>query len=80
MSDLELRPNQIVNHTTELENAMNAALSEKWEKLRGIKVITIAIGSLTLPDLGAPVDTEVPADTVAPVGHKALAAEVSVAP
>lgn len=50
MSDLEIRPNQIVSHTTELENAMNIALSEKWEKLRGIKVITIAIGSLTLPE------------------------------
>ena len=50
LSELELRPNQIVNHTTELENAMNEQLSEKWGELRGIKVVSIAIGSLTLPE------------------------------
>jgi membrane protease subunit (stomatin/prohibitin family) len=50
MSDLELRPNQIVNHTTELENAMNELLSEKWGQLRGLKIVSIAIGSLTLPE------------------------------
>ena len=50
LSDLELRPNQIVTHNTDLENAMNAALSEKWGALRGLKVVSIAIGSVTLPD------------------------------
>ena len=50
LSDLELRPNQIVTHNTDLENAMNAALSEKWGTLRGLKVVSIAIGSVTLPD------------------------------
>ena len=30
LSDLELRPNQIVTHNTELEEAMNTALSAKW--------------------------------------------------
>ena len=30
LSALELRPNQIVTHNTELEDAMNAALSAKW--------------------------------------------------
>ncbi len=50
LSDLQLRPNQIVSHTTELENAMNTALSEKWGELRGLKVVSIAIGSLTLPE------------------------------
>ena len=49
LSDLELRPNQIVSHNAELENAMNAALSEKWGKLRGLTVVSIAIGSVTLP-------------------------------
>ncbi len=50
LSDMELRPNQIVSHNTELENAMNAALSEKWGALRGLKVVSIALGSVTLPD------------------------------
>ena len=50
LSELELRPNQIVLHTTELEDAMNAALSAKWGELRGLKVVSIALGSVTLPD------------------------------
>ncbi len=49
LSELELRPNQIVSHNTELEEAMNAALSTKWGKLRGLKVVSIALGSVSLP-------------------------------
>lgn len=49
LSDLELRPNQIVAHNTDLENAMNEALSVKWGELRGLKVVSIALGSVTLP-------------------------------
>lgn len=49
LSDLELRPNQIVSHNTELEDAMNTALSTKWGELRGLKVVSIALGSVTLP-------------------------------
>ena len=48
LSELELRPNQIVTHNTELENAMNEVLSAKWE--RGLKVVSVALGSVTLPD------------------------------
>ena len=50
LSDMELRPNQIIAHNTELENAMNEALSQKWGELRGLKVVSIALGSVTLPD------------------------------
>ena len=50
LSELELRPNQIVSHNTELEDAMNAALSAKWGELRGLKVVSIALGSVTLPE------------------------------
>lgn len=49
LSDLELRPNQIVAHNTDLENAMNDALSVKWGELRGLKVVSIVLGSVTLP-------------------------------
>lgn len=49
LSDLELRPNQIVSHNTDLEEAMNTALSAKWSELRGLKVVSIALGSVTLP-------------------------------
>ena len=50
LSDLELRPNQIVSHNTELEEAMNTALSAKWGELRGLKIVSIALGSVTLPE------------------------------
>ena len=49
LSDMEMRPNQIVAHTTKLENAMNEALDEKWGQTRGLEVVSIAIASLTLP-------------------------------
>lgn len=50
LSDLEMRPNQIVTHTAELEAAMNEALSSKWGENRGLKIVSIALGSVTLPD------------------------------
>jgi membrane protease subunit (stomatin/prohibitin family) len=50
LSNLELRPNQIVTHNTDLENAMNEALSKKWGELRGLKVVSVALGSVTLPE------------------------------
>lgn len=50
LSELELRPNQIITHNTDLENAMNEALSNKWGELRGLSVVTVALGSVTLPE------------------------------
>ena len=50
LSALEIRPNQIVAHNTELEDAMNEALSQKWAATRGLKIVSIALGSVTLPD------------------------------
>ena len=46
LSDMEIRPNQIIAHNTELEQAMNEALSQKWSQLRGLKVVSIALGSV----------------------------------
>ena len=50
LSALELRPSEVIAHNTELEQAMNEALSAKWAQLRGIKVVSIALGSVTLPE------------------------------
>lgn len=50
ISELEIRPNQIPNHQKELKKIMNEELSEQWGKLRGLEVVSIAIGSLTLPE------------------------------
>ena len=49
LSDMQMRPNQIMTHIPELEKAMNEALSEKWAELRGLEIVSIALGSVTLP-------------------------------
>jgi len=49
LSQMELRPNQIVTHNAEMEEAMNDALSAKWREKRGLEVVTVALGSVTLP-------------------------------
>ncbi len=50
LSAMELRPNQIILHNTDLENALNSALSQKWSELRGLSVVSVALGSVTLPE------------------------------
>ena len=50
LSALELRPNQIVTHNTDLENAMNEALSAKWQQLRGLQVVSVALDTVNLPE------------------------------
>lgn len=49
LSNLEIRPNQIIAHTTELEEFMNDTLSEKWGELRGLKVVSVAFNPIILP-------------------------------
>ena len=50
LSELELRPNQIASHNAEIEDAMNEALSQKWGQLRGLKVVSVAMNPVTLPE------------------------------
>lgn len=50
LSKMELRPNEIISHNTELEQAMNQALSEKWGELRGLQVVSVALATVTLPE------------------------------
>ena len=50
LSAMGLRPSEIIAHNTDLEQAMNDTLSAKWAKLRGVVVVTVALGSVTLPD------------------------------
>ena len=50
MSALELRPNQIMNHTRELCDYMNEELTSDWSELRGISVVSIALNPITLTD------------------------------
>lgn len=50
ISEMELRPNQIIAHNEDVQNALNESLSQKWGELRGLQVVSIAFGSVTLPD------------------------------
>ena len=50
LSTMEMRPNEIVTHTAELEQAMNEALSAKWKEIRGLEIVSVAVGSVTLPE------------------------------
>lgn len=49
ISDLEIRPNALPGHVTELCDAMNEALTGKWSNTRGITVVSVAIGTIDLP-------------------------------
>ena len=50
LSEMELRPNQLSNHNGEIETSMNEVLSEKWGKLRGLKVVSVALNPVTLTE------------------------------
>ncbi|MBR3149226.1 MAG: SPFH domain-containing protein [Eubacterium sp.] len=50
LSELEIRPNQLASHSSELEVAMNQALTSKWSQLRGLSVVSIALNPITLPE------------------------------
>ncbi|MCQ2513037.1 MAG: SPFH domain-containing protein [Lachnospiraceae bacterium] len=50
LSALQMRPNEIVTHNKELEAAMNQQLSNQWAELRGLQVVSVALGSVTLPE------------------------------
>ena len=50
LSELEIRPNQLANHNSDIEAAMNMTLSQKWGELRGLKVISVALNPITLTE------------------------------
>ncbi len=50
LSNSEIRPNQIPAHTMELGDAMNGVLSAKWGETRGLKIVSVAVANLSLPE------------------------------
>jgi len=44
-----IRYDELPAHTLELSDAMNEALSQKWNDKRGISIISVAINSVTIP-------------------------------
>lgn len=47
ISAMGIRYSAVPGHTTELAQALNEELSEKWRKLRGIEIVSLGISSLT---------------------------------
>lgn len=50
LSNLGLRPNEIVMHCKELEELLNEELSDSWNKKRGIKITSLSLSSLSLTE------------------------------
>ena len=50
LSELELRPHQIATHNAAIEQAMNEQLTKKWSELRGLKIKSVAMNPVTLPE------------------------------
>ncbi|HHV98469.1 MAG TPA: SPFH domain-containing protein [Clostridiaceae bacterium] len=50
ISKLGVRPSALPGYAEELANAMNTALSKKWGEIRGLKVVSIALNPITLPE------------------------------
>ena len=51
ISEMGIRPNAIPGHLMELDRyAMDKILSEKWQGLRGLKIVAIGMNQVTLPE------------------------------
>ncbi|MGL5439221.1 MAG: SPFH domain-containing protein [Filifactoraceae bacterium] len=46
ISDMGIRYSSLPGHTTELAQALNDVLSEKWKNLRGLEIVSFGISSL----------------------------------
>lgn len=50
ISKLGVRPSALPGYAEQLSEAMNLALSKKWGEIRGLKVVSIAMNPITLPE------------------------------
>jgi membrane protease subunit (stomatin/prohibitin family) len=50
ISEMGIRYSAVPGHTTELADALNEELSEKWNKLRGIKIVSFGVSSIKASD------------------------------
>lgn len=50
ISEMEVRPSALPAHAEELSQLMNEALTKKWNELRGISVVSIAMNPITLSE------------------------------
>ncbi len=47
ISDMGIRYSALPGHTTELADALNEALTEKWSKLRGLAIASVGVSSVS---------------------------------
>ena len=50
ISRLEVRPYEIPDHEEDMINALNEVLDEKWGRLRGLKLVSLAFNNVDLPE------------------------------
>lgn len=50
ISDMEVRPSALPAHAEELSTLMNEVLTQKWLQNRGLRVVSIAMNPITLPE------------------------------
>ncbi len=50
LSDLELRPNQLMSHTRELRDYLNEEMNTEWTERRGIRIEAVSLGAVTLTE------------------------------
>jgi len=50
ISKLGVRPSALPGYAEQLSEAMNSVLSKKWGEIRGLKVVSIALNPITLPE------------------------------
>lgn len=50
ISKLGIRPSALPGYAEELSKVMNEALSNKWGEIRGLKVVSIGLNPITLPE------------------------------
>lgn len=50
ISTMQIRPNELPGHAGKLADLMNSELTKKWSELRGLKIISIALNPITLPE------------------------------
>ncbi len=50
ISDLEIRPNQLVGKNKEVTDALKVELTEQWSNLRGIELTMVSFNSVSIPE------------------------------
>ena len=50
ISNMEVRPNQLVGKNIEIGNALRTALTQEWGERKGIELVKVSFNSVSLPD------------------------------